>query len=441
MDRAFAGLGVKIPDILLPGPGVDLQKWAVVACDQYTSQPDYWEGVEKLVKHFPSTCHLVLPEIYLGRGGEAERICKIHRTMKEYLLDGTLLSCGAGFIYLERSTPRVKIRRGLMAALDLEYYDYRPGSPSYIRATEATVLERIPPRVRIREGASLEIPHIMVLIDDPERLVIEPLGRDPAAMKQVYDTDLMMNGGHITGHLVKGAEQIRGIYRGLRKLAGRSPDGSVFLFAVGDGNHSLATAKTVWERIKAAAARGAAFEHPARYALVELVNVHDEGLRFEPIHRVVFGAPPEVLFAAMRHFYERKGAVFEIKEENGDISGSGSGSRLRAQGSHFLAYTTVASSGYIRIQNPPHILEAGTLQIFLNDFLKENKDAGVDYIHGTEVVSGLGRKPGNTGFYLPPIPKENLYKTVARYGILPPKTFSMGEAEEKRYYMECRKIV
>ena len=294
-------IGVQVPDILLPREGVSMEKWAVVACDQFTSQPEYWEEAERIVGDAPSTLRLMLPEMYLEKPGEAERIAAINATMDRYMAEGTLESKGQGFVFVRRTVDG-KTRSGLIVALDLEQYDYSRGSETLIRASEGTIVERIPPRLRIRKDAALELPHILVLIDDPERTVIEPLAEAANAETKLYDFDLMLGGGHIEGYMVNDAGRIEGALRALEALAdparftaqygeGKAP----MLFAMGDGNHSFATAKANWEALKQTLTPAEQENHPARYALVELENIHDEGIIFEPIHRkgaaLAAGAP------------------------------------------------------------------------------------------------------------------------------------------------------
>lgn len=448
----FTKFGIIIPEILLPNPRVDLVKWSVIACDQFTSEPDYWEKVTRIVGSAPSTLKLIFPEIYLEKSDVAERIANIQSAMREYLDQGVLLPQPPGFIYLERQTGS-GIRRGLMVALDLEHYDYRPGSQSLIRATEGTVLERIPPRVRIRSGAPLELPHVMVLIDDPGRRVIEPLGMNRDRMKLIYHTELMMDGGRVSGYRVDAPELLAGIWNGLTELADPDSqrrkygpqDQSPFLFAVGDGNHSLATAKAVWEELKRNRPEVSDIPgYPARYALVELVNLHDPALRFEPIHRVIFGVNPEEFWNAMRHYYESLGAIVTREDFNEPEEAQARIQPLRGENSaksQIIVYSSGRHSGIIRIGSAPHLLEAGTLQMFLDHYRMQNPGAAIDYIHGDAVVKRLAAEPGNIGFYLPPFDKNTLFPAVISSGVLPRKTFSMGEPVEKRYYMECRKIL
>jgi uncharacterized protein (DUF1015 family) len=447
INEHFLKLGIKIPEVLLPQKGVDLFKWAVVACDQYTSEPDYWEEVARVVGDAPSTLNLIFPEVYLGKGAEGERIARIHREMGGYLEQKLIGSPGAGFVYLERQTSHAKCRKGLIMAIDLECYDYNPGSKTLVRATEGTVLERIPPRVKIREGAPLELPHIMVLIDDPDCQVIEPLTLQKEKFEQLYDTDLMMNGGHVQGYLVRDERILEEIYRGFVNLVEpaafnrkyQTTNEPVLLFAVGDGNHSLATAKAVWEKIKQHSQVDLA-KHPARYALVEVVNIHDPGLQFEPIHRVLFNVASEELFEAMRVSFgegrfnlERSAAWQEIEAQLGESSN-------RTENRHRIGFVDQEGYGIITIANPKSDLEVGTLQSFMDEWLAQHSETKIDYIHGADVVRKLGSEKGNIGFFLPTLPKSALFKTVVHDGVLPRKSFSMGEAEEKRFYLECRRI-
>ncbi len=438
--KIISDIGIQIPQVYLPRPGTDLTRWAVIACDQFTSQPEYWDKVEKLVGDAPSTLNLTLPEIYLEKPGEAERIQKIQTAMREYLAQG-LLEAHDGLIYVERQVDG-RTRKGIMLCLDLERYDYTKGSSSLIRATEGTIIERLPPRMKIREGAALELPHILVLIDDPNRTVIEPVGAAKADLKKLYDFELMLGSGHLAGYAVNDAleEKVIAALRGLARPEtfaakyGVGVDKPVLLFAMGDGNHSLATAKAIWEKNKAAVG----MDHPSRYALVEIENVHDEALEFEPIHRVLFGLKKD-LFAAMKsHFgadfaYKPVGSAREMVEAVDSADGARQAIGLIGGGEG-------RSFGVIEIGNPSSNLPVGTVQPFLDSFLKEGGAEKIDYVHGGEVVCALGAQAGNAGFYLPGMHKSDLFKTVILDGALPRKTFSMGEAHEKRFYMECRKI-
>jgi hypothetical protein len=446
LNDYFLKLGVKVPEVLLPNSEVDLYKWAVVACDQYTSEPDYWREVARLVGEAPSTLNLVFPEVYLGKGSETERINRIHQNMIQYLKDEILHSCGAGFIYLERRTSHAPCRKGLIMAFDLECYDYYSGSKSLIRATEGTVLERLPPRVKIREGALLEMPHIMILIDDPDCRVIEPLALQTGDFKCLYETGLMMNGGYIRGFLVREEAVLEKIHQGLADLAEPNRfnqkygvhDEPVFLFAVGDGNHSLATAKAVWEKIKAKPGIDP-INHPARYALAEVVNIHDPGLQFEPIHRLLFNVTSGELFEAMKSFFGAEQFALE-SFANRQAMDERLKNAYKDKSRRRIGFVNEEGYGVLTITDPQFDLEVDALQSFLDKWLSEHSETEIDYIHGAEAVQKIGSQHGNIGFFLPALAKNLLFKTVIRDGALPRKSFSMGEAEEKRFYLECRRI-
>jgi hypothetical protein len=435
-------IGVQIPQILLPRPGIDLGRWAVIACDQFTSQPEYWADVEQFVGEAPSTLNLIFPEVYLEQPGGDERISRIQQKMRAYL-DGDIFEPYTGLIYIERAVAG-KTRKGLMLALDLEHYDYNKGSTSLIRATEGTILERIPPRVKIRNGAPLELPHILVLIDDPQRTVVEPLEKIKDRLPRRYDFDLMLDSGHLSGYLVNDPtleEQVIGALAALARPEvfaakyGVSRDLPVLLFAMGDGNHSLATAKAYWEQIKTQMGDVLARNHPARYALVEIENVHDEGLAFEPIHRVLFGLKRDILAEMQAHFAENY-AFRPVASAAEMVAAVDQATGPRQ------AIGAISGTGFgvIEIAHPGSNLPVGTLQTFLDPFLKSGGAEKVDYVHGLDVVCSLGAKSGNIGFYVPGMAKGDLFKTVILDGALPRKTFSMGEAREKRFYMECRGI-
>jgi hypothetical protein len=439
--KIIEDIGIQIPQVFLPRPGTDLTKWAVIACDQFTSQPDYWQKAAELVGDSPSTLNLVLPEVYLGKPGEAERILHIQSSMHAYLDKGTLQS-REGLIYVERNVEG-KTRKGIVLCLDLEKYDYTKGSNSLIRSTEGTIVERLPPRMKIREGAALELPHILVLIDDPTRTVIEPLAQVKASLEALYDFELMLGSGHLRGYGVSAKLEAQ-IVAALRRLAqpevfaakyGIGTDKPVLLFAMGDGNHSLATAKAVWEKMKTQVG----MDHPARYALVEIENVHDEGLEFEPIHRVLFGVKKNIQ-AAMQQYY---GANFshtsvDSAQKMVELVDHTSGTK---QAIGIIGAGAKPTYGMVEISHPSSNLPVGTLQAFLDGFLNEGGADKIDYVHGQEVACQLGTQTGNAGFYVPGMDKSDLFKTVILDGALPRKTFSMGEAKEKRFYMEARKII
>ncbi len=425
MNKKFEKLGFYPADILL-AKDADMTKWAVVACDQFTSEPEYWESVEKTVGEAPSTLRLILPEANLKAPNVDEFIEDINASMKKYLDGGVFETLKDSLIYIERSQSDGKIRHGLIGMVDLDTYDFTPGSGALIRATEGTVLDRIPPRAKVRRNAPIELPHVMLLIDDPDKTVIEPLTAAAAQMEKVYDFELMENGGHIKGYKVSDA-QIDAIADALEGLtadeamqkkygvSGVAP----LLFAVGDGNHSLATAKACYEEQKAGKTPEEYLALPARYALVEVVNNHDAALEFEPIHRVLFDVDREQFMAEFQKFYPN---AYEGKGEG-----------------HVIEVCWEGYDGFVTVPDPKVQLAVGTLQAFIDEYLK--KFGGeVDYIHGDEVTRELGSKSGNMGFLLPAMGKDQLFKTVMSDGVLPRKTFSMGHAQDKRYYIEARKI-
>ena len=412
----------KSADILLPDfSKIDAEKWAVVACDQFTSEPQYWENAEKTVGDAPSTLRLILPEVYLSQ--TKERIPDINNTMEEYL-NGVLVNHPDSMIYVERTQSDGSMRRGIVGAIDLECYDYTKGANALIRATEATVVERIPPRVAIRRDAAIELPHVMLLIDDPAETVIEPLVEKCECV--AYDTELMLGGGHIKGFYLDG-KQMTQVQRALNGLITPAEMGKKYgyeelaplLFAVGDGNHSLASAKAAYEEVKAAIGANEAKTHPARYALVEVVNIHDNALKFEPIYRVMFGVDPEDVLRSLNEYV------------NG-LEGNAQPQKI--------TYTYRNGEGEICVNAPIRQLTVGTLQEFIDDYIKSHKGSEVDYIHGEKSTRTLAEKDGAIGFLFDGMGKSELFRTVIFDGALPRKTFSMGHAEDKRYYMECRRI-
>lgn len=425
MNKKFESLGFYPADILLP-KDADMTKWAVVACDQFTSQPEYWEAVDQTVGDAPSTLRLILPEAKLNGPNVAGDIAAINAAMTDYVERGVFQTLTDSLLYIERTQSDGKVRHGLIGMVDLDQYDFTPGSGALIRATEGTVLDRIPPRVRVRQDAPIELPHVMLLIDDPDRTVIEPLTKAVSAMERQYDFELQQGGGHLTGWALT-AEQTDAVADALTGLCADSEMQKKYgmsgvaplLFAVGDGNHSLATAKACYENLKKVTPESEWATLPARYALVEVVNNHDDALGFEPIHRVVFGVEPESVLKAFKAAYP------------GAYEGKGEG--------HTIAYTYEGHTGFVTVPNPKVQLAVGTLQAFLDQYLKEH-GGEVDYIHGDEVTDTLGAKPGNIGFKLPAMGKDQLFKTVLADGVLPRKTFSMGHAQDKRYYVEARKI-
>ena len=436
--RIYDDIGLKIPQVYLPKHGTELARWAVIACDQFTSQPDYWQQVEQVVCENPSTFNLTLPEIYLERPDEAERIKNIQDAMRKYL-DSRILEPREGMIYVERGVDG-KTRKGVILALDLERYDYTKGSSGLIRATEGTIMERLVTRMKIREDAVLELPHTLVLIDDPDGTVIEPLQAAKGRLEELYDFDLMLGSGHLTGYAVSVDAEAQ-LVKSLQALARPDvfaakygvSDQPVLLFAMGDGNHSLASAKASWEKLKPAVG----MNHPARYALVEIENIHDEALEFEPIHRVLFGLKKDIIAAMQAHF----GADFTYTQVPGaeEMLARVNSSQDARQAIGIIGGGETFSLA--EIAHPCCNLPVGTLQAFLDHFLEQDGAEKIDYVHGEQAVCTLGAQPGNVGFYLPGMQKSDLFKTVILDGALPLKTFSMGAAHEKRFYMEARKIV
>ena len=417
---------MKIPfkrgNILLP-KNTDMTKWSVVACDQYTSEPEYWNSVRENVGSNPSTLNLTLPEIYLEESDVEERIKKINQNMEELVNMDFFNEYSDSMIYLERTQEDGKVREGLMGIVDLEDYSYEKGSQTLIRATEKTVIERIPPRVKVRENALLELPHIMILIDDEKKNVIESLKNKVTESDIVYDFDLMKNGGHIKGYLLNN-ETMDEVDERLECLADKDyfenkygvKDKGILLFAMGDGNHSLATAKACYENLKKEIGEKA-LSSKSRYALVELVNLHSDALEFEAINRVIFNTDKDKLLNSLKEYYT--------------INKEGNGQEFR------VVTDSIDEAWYI--ENPKSNIAVGSIQMFLDDYLKDNVGK-IDYIHGEDVTKSLASKDNNVGFIFDAMAKEDLFKTVILDGALPRKTFSMGHANDKRYYLEARKI-
>ena len=428
MKADFTSLPFRPADILLP-QNCDYDKWAVVACDQYTSQPEYWQRVEERVGRAPSALRLILPESSLDGPQVEMDIMDINSTMARYVREGRFKTLPQAMVYVERTLHNGRVRRGLVGMADLDAYDYEPDSDVLIRATEGVVHTRIPPRVAVRKNAPIELPHAMLLCDDPGRTVIEPLSAQTGSMELLYDFDLMEQGGHVKGWLLS-EQQLEGVAAALAALADPAAfrarygveDQPVMLFAVGDGNHSLATAKECYERQKRLVPPEKWDTLPARYALCELVNLHDGSLEFEPIHRVVFHTDPQALLDALVRAFPgaRRG-----KEPSGD------GLPLR--------YVCAGGEGVVTVPSGAARLPVGALQSFLDDYLMDH-DGRVDYIHGEDVAREFAARPGNIAFLLPPMDKRELFPSVIHDGVLPRKTFSMGEAHDKRFYLEARKI-
>ena len=402
---------LKTADILLPDPSVDLSKWAVVACDQFTAQPEYWDKVERIVEGAPSALRVTLPEAWLSES--EKRIPAIHAAMQNYL-DGGVWQTAVrdGFILTERTTES-GVRPGLMVCLDLDRYDFNPGAKTLIRPTEGTVIARVPPRARIRAAAPVELPHVMMLIDDPDRTVIEPLLDRRDDLRALYDFELMQHGGHIRGWAVEG-DAVNAVFDAIDALNAKA-DG--LLYAVGDGNHSLAAAKQCWLDVQKRLTPEQRECHPARYAMVELVNLNCPALVFEPIHRVLTGVDPESLIADYRAFLRANGAD---EGEGGDL----------------IAFDATHTWRFKSTQHPLRLLQG-----FLDGYLADHPGAQIDYIHGDDAIRRLVNCPDTMGFMPRAFDKAELFGYIRRWGVLPRKTFSMGGAHEKRYYLEARKIV
>ena len=420
-------------DILLP-QNCDLSLWSVVACDQYTSQPEYWQRVEERVGRAPSALRLILPESCLEGPDVETDIMEINNTMTRYLREGRFAEYPDSLIYVERTLDNGRVRRGLIGMVDLEQYDYEPGAVTPVRATEGTVLSRIPPRVAVRKNAPIELPHVMLLADDPKETVIEPLAAQTGEMELLYDFELMEQGGHVKGWRL-GEKQMEQVARAMAALADPeafrrrydlSGEEPVLLFAVGDGNHSLATAKECYERQKRVTPQEQWDSLPARYALCELVNLHDHSLEFEPIHRVLFGVDPRFLVDELVRCYPNT------------LRGEGPATEQRR---HVLRYVWAEEEGAVTVLTPRAQLAVGTLQAFLDEFLAAHPQSRIDYVHGADVARKLARERKDAiAFLLPAMGKEELFPTVIHDGVLPRKTFSMGEAHDKRFYLEARRI-
>lgn len=479
-------------NILLPNDSVDVEKWSVIACDQFTSQADYWEFVEKYVGDAPSTLNVVFPEIYLGKTKlvdndktdvcnenndksvaayrnmtDAERIDSINSKMEKYLSDGTLQQAVSdGYVLVERITES-GVRLGIVGLIDLEDYDFDPKNPTLIRATEGTVISRIPPRVKIRENAAIELPHVMLLVDDPvneDNYYIGNFSADKISeqnygiieyvfalrdnFRKLYDTDLMQDGGHIRGYAIEGeaAKQVTEAFAAKQETCGG------FLFAVGDGNHSLATAKTCWENIKKSGKYIAEQlkTHPARYALVEICNLHSEALEFKPIHRLLTNVNVDELLSYFKKQLAEQGLgmaggdeiIFEYVGNPDDCdnmidlrnsTGEKADKEAHEGGTNLCKLSIGITSRGDRL--PVEILQG-----ILDKYLDEHKDAEIDYIHGDDALHNLVKETAGCGIYLQSIDKSTLFPAINAGGVLPRKTFSIGEANEKRYYMECHRI-
>ena len=399
---------IKAPHILLPKKGVDMTAWAVIACDQFTSQLDYWEDVEELVGDKPSTLRMMFPEAYLGKVEAKEFINIVNKNIQDYLDNGILVDQDECFILVERKTSVVDRRLGLVISIDLEDYTYEKGVKSLIRASEATIVDRIPPRLKIRENAPVELPHILFLFDDKKRQIIEKLWENRGNFEKVYDFDLNKDGGHLTGYLIFDTAPIIKQFESLLK-----ENNNGLLFIVGDGNHSLATAKAHWDKIKVNLSEEERENHPARYALVEALNIYDEGLIFEPIHRVVFNVD--------------KSFVKGLR---------------KALGGSYESYTYSLENGKEKLMMPKIGPEAyEKVQAYVDAYMSGHKQASVDYIHDEDQTIEVAKNhPGSVAIIMPALTKGDIFDYIAKDKVLPRKAFSMGHATEKRYYLESKRI-
>ena len=399
-------------DILVP-QNVDMTKWSCVACDQYTSEPEYWNEVENIVGSSPSSLRLMLPEIYLDC---FDRLApEISKTMREYIDKNVFRTVSDSYIYVERTLANGSIRRGLVGAIDLEIYDYSKGTVSLCRPTEATVASRLPARAKMRSNAVLEMPHIMMLLNDPDKTVVEQFEKDKEKLEKLYDFDLMMNSGHICGYRVTSCAAER-VNNALEAIFNCCNDEHPMLFAMGDGNHSLAAAKLYYEQLKSELGNEA-LNHPARYALLELVNLYDDSLEFEPIHRVVFDVDTDKFLSQLKSVC--------VPADAGDDN----------------SFNVIVGDKQLDLsfKCPETSVTVGNVQNFIDRYT-DDSGGYTDYIHGEDVVRRLAAVKGRVGFIVKGISKDSFFDSVRKDGILPRKTFSMGNAADKRFYLECRKI-
>ena len=418
--------------ILLPSEQIPLEKWGCIACDQFTSDRDYWQKAEAAAAGSPSTLNMILPEVYLEDGDADARLEKIHATMDDYARN-VLTRAVDGFVYVERTEQSGKVRQGLVGMVDLEAYSYRRGEKCTVRPSESTVESRIPPRMKVRTGASLETPHIMMLADDPGCTLIEPVAAHKQELPKVYEGELMLNGGHIAGWAVEDPALLAQIDAALQQLGSQeafdakypeAKGAAPLTLAVGDGNHSLASAKACWEELKPTLTPEQREHHPARWCLAEVCNVHSPAIEIEPIHRVLFNVDCGAVLLALIAWSDSNNAGICF----GDAK----------QQSFTLAGPHIAN--VLSFERPIAPLTVGTIDTFIEYFMARHIEARVDYVHDEPAVRALCKQQGGVAFLLPPFEKSDLFKGIVMGGVLPRKTFSMGHAEEKRYYIECRKI-
>ena len=455
-------LGVLYPRILLPDSSkVDMKKWAVVACDQYTSEEDYWKRVEETVGDAPSTLRITFPEVYLEKGHDEEIISDIIKRMHEY--EEKEFFCETktnGVVLVERTFRSGVMRKGVILALDLEKYSFKAGSQTVIRATEKTIESRIPPRLKIRRAVDVELPHIIVLIDDPEDSVLSSLAQHCAPEHEIYETELMENSGHIKGFWIDNHEALKELSENFENLAHQENFKAKYslseqnlhplVFAMGDGNHSLATAKTWWEEIKEVAKNNSTFDslmacHPARYALVEIQNCQDPSLEFEPINRLLLGivGGAEQILSDLKAHFEASGegpvVIGEGDDVYNDVASSQPGNDPHAQS---VGYVVNGKRGCCTIVNPKKNIAVASMTDFIDGWLAKHTDVKIDYVHETTAIDRLctAHHPDNIGFVFSAMAKSDLFKSVILDGVLPRKTFSMGASHDKRFYFEGRRI-
>lgn len=439
LETSLANCGTKVPQILLPKEDIDLTAWTVIACDQYTQDEAYWQNVDKNTAGKPSTRHFIFPEIHLEKPGREERIQAIHQAMNDARKNALFREAVPGFMYIERDTPWQNGRKGLVVAVDLETYDWHPAARPLIRATEGTVADRIPPRMEIRRGAPIESPHIILLVDDEEDLLFKAAQAAICREAPSYRVSLQAESGSLSGWAISEEPSLMAIAAALETLKARAQtrygtnDTTPFLYAVGDGNHSLATAKAVWDEYKAANSTDPAImEHASRWALVEIENIYDNAIAFEPIHRALFNTSIEEVLTAMAALPGFKTKKMETPAQLAAL--------VEDEGLSTIRYGLFDGKDSILIETQAHGVSTEPLQGLLDDFVAAGKGRGIDYLHGTEETLTVARRPAAVGILLPPIGKADLFMTVAKTGPLPRKSFSMGEAAEKRFYLECREL-
>ena len=441
----FDNIALGVPKILLPNPEIDCSKWAVIACDQYVHDISYWEEVKSIVGDTPSTLDLIYPEVYLYDDEHEERIARVHNNMKRFVTNGIFRDEIEGFLIVDRVLPSGKSRKGLVVTLDLEHYDSRSQSKTLIRTTEGTYPKNLEARFEVRGNASLESPHILVLIDDPKKEIIEPLFDE--GHPKIVDFELMMNGGQLKYHLIDNKKHITRI---AQKLAKRiEPDyihqkygveNETLLYAMGDGNHSFAAAQKAWKKTKSTLNNRSA-RHAARHAMVELINLHDDAIDIEPIHRLITRVDPKITCNTLVALLNTSGTRAHLEKVSSPDAQHQRTATLSSASTHCLPYRAAGDLGILVIEPPPQRTIPETMEAALDLFTRENTEAQVGFIHGEDVIDNLGNKPDALGFYMPPISKDSVFESIVRHGAYPRKSISIGHADEKRYYMECRSLV